>query len=123
MYVRRLVGRAALTCKDEHDFDAVRQPIRDSLGKLPWLLGLSKTPPVDVLNRKVAELLVERCTDEEHKTGVTECPDIRRHYLRFCDDAAQTPAEWALETAACHAIREWPAPIAPDTTEKAPESP
>lgn len=114
MYVRRLYGRAALICKDEQDFDAVRQPIRESLGKVPWVIGLSKTPSRADLNAAVAKMLVDRCVEEVQETGTSECPDIRTHYLRFCEDAAKSPGEWLEEKAACDAIRNWPAPVAAD---------
>lgn len=116
LYARRLVGRAVTVCKDLPSFETVRQPVRDALGKLPWLLKSDKKPPLVVLNAAIANLLVEECDRELSEAGSSNCPEIRRDYLALCDETARNPVQWALEKDACARVREWPEPLPPEPT-------
>jgi|SRR5579871_872617 len=100
IYVRRLIGRAAVVCKQAKEFRDVRQPIRDTLLKLPELAGNAKTPADG--NLRVAQLLKQRCDEEQQASGVSDCDDIVKGYLALCDQTkAKEPKKFADETAAC----------------------
>jgi hypothetical protein len=105
LFIRRVVGRAALVCRSFADFAAVREPIRASLAKVPWLLGVPKTPPGPDLNAAVANRLVRACTDEMAETATSDCPAIELHYDDLCRKVEQDGAAWGEEKEACEAIR------------------
>ncbi len=104
VYVRRLVGRAAEVCPSPKEFRAVRQPLRDTLVKLPELGGLApkgKLTPADA-NRRIAELLLARCNEESEASGATDCPEVLKGYRDLCQASRDKErAEYQNEAAAC----------------------
>ncbi len=84
IYVRRLVGRAALICPTLPELLTVRRPLRDVLIKLPQLGALTGKVTVGDAGRKLAEILRERCRAEMAVSGVSECPVIYEHYQKLC---------------------------------------
>lgn len=84
VYVRRLIGRAAVICNSMHDFRGVRAPIRDTLRNFPGLGELSGKVTVADANRRIAEMLRERCAEELKTSGTTECKDIIHGYSELC---------------------------------------
>lgn len=93
IYVRRLVGRAGLTCKTMKDFVAVRRPLIDAIQRMPALGGAMIVLPEPVAYERVARLLVEVCEEESSITGLNECLAIFEHYGLLCDDPTSTPKE------------------------------
>jgi hypothetical protein len=97
VYVRRLVGRAALVCATPKDFRAVRQPIRDTMLRNPGLLGLN-SPTEAEANLLVAGILQQKCEEEMAYSGASECPAILRAYAALCDNGGR---EMEDDRAAC----------------------
>jgi hypothetical protein len=97
VYVRRLVGRAALVCGTLKDFRAVRQPIRDTMLRNPGLLGLN-SPTEAEANLLVAGILQQKCEEEMAYSGASDCPAILRAYAALCDKGGREPED---ERAAC----------------------
>ena len=97
VYVRRLVGRAALVCGTLKDFRAVRQPIRDTMLRNPELLGLN-APTEAEANLLVAAILQQKCEEEMAYSGASECPDILRAYAALCGKGGSEPED---DRAAC----------------------
>ena len=97
VYVRRLVGRAALVCGTLKDFRAVRQPIRDTMLRNPELLGLN-SPTEAEANLLVAGILQQKCEEEMAYSGASECPAILRAYAALCDKGGREPED---DRAAC----------------------
>ena len=93
IYVRRLVGRAAITCKTMKDFSAVRQPLIDAIQRMPELGGAMIKLPDPVANERVARLLVEVCDEQSSVNGLNECSAIFEHYGMLCGDATSGPNE------------------------------
>jgi hypothetical protein len=102
VYVRRLVGRAALVCGSLKDFRAVRQPIRDTMLKNPELLGLNQ-PTETEANLLVAAILRQRCEDELTYSGASDCPDVLRAYAGLCARGGGEPED---EKRACEVVQE-----------------
>ena len=84
VYVRRLIGRAAVICNSMHEFRGVRAPIRDTLRNFPGLADLSGTVTVAAANARVAELLRERCDDELKTSGASDCKLVYKGYSELC---------------------------------------
>lgn len=84
VYVRRLIGRAAMVCNSMHEFRGVRAPIRDTLRKLPGIGGLSGDVPVEQANTRIAEILVERCRLEIETSGASDCREAYRGWAELC---------------------------------------
>ena len=87
IYVRKLVGRAAMICPTLPEFLTVRRPLRDVLIKTPQLGGLTTTAGKITLGdagRKLAEILRERCRAEMAVSGVSDCPLIYESYQKLC---------------------------------------
>jgi hypothetical protein len=102
MYVRRLVGRAAEICTNLKDFRTVRQPVRETLMKLPELGGLEGKVSARKAITTIAEILRDRCVEEMESTAVTACPDIWKGYERICTAAQkQDPKDFQDEADAC----------------------
>jgi hypothetical protein len=101
IYVRRLVGRAALTCKSMKDFADVRSPLIDAIQRMPELGGAMIKLPTPVANERVARLLVEVCDEESSINGLSECKAIFDHYALLCADATATPDD----VVACDVIK------------------
>ncbi len=102
VYVRRLVGRAALVCESLKDFRAVRQPIRDTMLANPGLLGLN-APTEAEANLLMASILVQKCEEEMTYSGASECPAILRAYATLCEKGGRDPAD---DRAACEVMQE-----------------
>jgi hypothetical protein len=92
VYVRRLVGRAALVCGTLKDFRAVRQPIRDTMMKNPELLGLN-APSEAEANLLMAAILVQKCEEEMAYSGASDCPAILRAYAGLCEKGGREPSD------------------------------
>lgn len=84
VYVRRLLGRAALVCHSMHDFRGVRQPIRDTLIRMPGLGELSGNVTHSEANARIAMILRERCQAEIAMSGASDCRDTFRAYSTLC---------------------------------------
>jgi hypothetical protein len=84
VYVRRLIGRAAMVCNSMHEFRQVRAPIRDTLRRLPGLGGLAGTVTAAQANTRIAEILRERCDTELDTSGASDCREIYRGYAALC---------------------------------------
>jgi hypothetical protein len=110
MYVRRLVGRAVLICKTESDFRGVRDPIRDSLEKVPDVEALPIHASDVDSGMGVAHLLVDTCIDEIEEFGSRDCVTIRTKYQELCKDMRKTASVWATEKSACDLVQNWPPP-------------
>jgi hypothetical protein len=104
VYVRRLVGRAAQVCTSLKEFRAVRRPIRDTMLKNPELLGLNE-PTGREANLLVAEILRQRCQDEQSISGATDCPEVLRGYAALCAKGLDGP-EAQDDGPACEVARE-----------------
>ena len=116
IYVRRLVGRASLTCKTMKDFVDVRRPLIDAIQRMPPLGGAMIVLPDPIANERVARLLIEVCDEESSISGMTECRAIFQHYGVLCADPTSSPNEAvaceAIKTAAAALARQTAAPIA-----------
>jgi hypothetical protein len=99
IYVRRLVGRAAVTCKSMKELAAVRRPLADALLKLPEIGALKGKLKEPDAYARIARLLVERCSGEIAIVGGGECAQIAEKYAALC---AGAPAE---ESAACELVK------------------
>src|SRR5512137_1111346 len=108
VYVRRLVGRAALVCGSLKDFQAVRQPIRDTMMKNPELLGLND-PSDSEANLLMAAILRQKCEEEMAYSGASDCPAILRAYEALCDKGGLVAAD---DKQACDVIRQGVAGLA-----------
>ncbi|HET8724108.1 MAG TPA: hypothetical protein VFM53_07850 [Anaeromyxobacteraceae bacterium] len=102
VYVRRLVGRAALVCGSLKDFKAVRLPIRDTMLRNPELLGLNEPTEAEA-NLLMAAILRQACEEELSYSGASDCPDILRAYAALCEKGARDAPE---DRAACGVIQE-----------------
>jgi hypothetical protein len=102
VYVRRLVGRAALVCGTLKDFRAVRQPIRDTMLKNPELLGLNSPTEADA-NLLMAAILRQKCEEEMAYSGASECPAILRAYAALCEKGGREPSD---DRAACEVVEQ-----------------
>jgi len=103
VYVRRVIGRAALVCPKLQDFKTVRAPIRDTLLKVPEVGGLKgKITPADA-NLKVVRVLIERCLHEVTVSSSSDCHEVFQHYDKFCATEAKDVAE---EAAACREVHD-----------------
>jgi hypothetical protein len=89
IYVRKLLGRAARVCESVKDFRAVRRPLRDTLLEFPELGGMKGKITGAMANKRIAEILRDRCLEEMDSTAVTGCRSVWRGYERLCT-AAQT---------------------------------
>jgi hypothetical protein len=104
IYVRRVLGHAAVACKSMKELQAVRRPIVEALARLPEILGAQgKFKPVEA-NMWVAHLLVETCSAEADTSGTTECGNILSHYMSLCSAPGKTPLS-ADEQPACELIK------------------
>lgn len=110
IYVRRLVGRAALICPTLPEFLTVRRPLRDVLIKLPQLAGLTGKVKVGDAGRRLAEILRDRCRAEMSVSGVSDCPLIYQHYQKLCGTVAA--AQRTKEQAGACRVFEDPALLA-----------
>jgi hypothetical protein len=102
VYVRRLVGRAALVCGSLKDFRAVRLPIRDTMLRNPELIGLNNPTDAEA-NLLIASILRQRCEEEMNYSGATDCPEILRAYASLCDKGGREPED---DRAACQVAQE-----------------
>lgn len=102
VYVRRLVGRAALVCGSLKDFQAVRQPIRDTMIKNPELLGLNDPSDAEA-NLLMAAILRQKCEEEMAYSGASDCPDILGAYAALCDRGGLVAED---DRQACDVIRQ-----------------
>lgn len=100
VYVRRLVGRAALVCTTLKDFRTVRQPIRDTMLANPELLGLN-SPTETEANLLMAAILRQKCEEEMAYSGASDCPAILRGYAALCENGGRNEAG---DQAACEVI-------------------
>lgn len=111
VYVRRLLGRAALVCGTLKDFRAVRQPIRDSMLRNPEWLGLNEPTEAEA-NLLTAAILRQKCEEEMAYSGATDCPAILRAYAGLCEKGARDEAG---DRDACDVIQQAVAGLLPVT--------
>ena len=102
VYVRRLVGRAAIVCGSLKDFRAVRQPIRDTMLRNPELIGLNSPTDAEA-NLLIASILRQRCEEEMNYSGASDCAEILRAYAALCDKGGREPEDDRL---ACQVAQE-----------------
>lgn len=98
VYVRRLVGRAAQVCSSLHEFQLVRRPMRDTLMKIPDVGDLTGKVDHALANRRVAEILRERCDSEVEMSGASDCREIYAGYVKLCASLAPAALEAAKNT-------------------------
>ncbi len=95
IYVRRLVGRAAMVCRSMKDLAAVRRPLVEVLVKFPDIAGLTgKVTQTDAITR-VAQVLSDGCRDELTLSGATECSTLVSRYVTLCSEGAPIKEEEA----------------------------
>jgi hypothetical protein len=99
IYIRRLVGRAAVTCKTMKEFGTVRRPLVDALMRLPEIGGLKGKVSEEDAYTRVAKLLIERCAGEVAIVGGGECAQIAEKYLGLCGATTKD------EAAACEIVK------------------
>lgn len=102
IYVRRLVGRAAQVCKTMKDFVSVRRPLVEAFRATPELGGATKKLGAPEANARVAQLLVDACTDELTVSGMGDCQSIFEHYGALCAEAGGATKD---EAPACDVIK------------------
>jgi hypothetical protein len=123
VYVRRVIGRAALICPTMKEFRTIRQPIRETMIHLPEIGGLKGKVSAAEADTQIARLLVARCTNELSVSGASDCPEIYNHFEKLC--ASTKKAELAEDEGACAVLKEAAAahPSASPPAEKPGESP
>lgn len=84
LYVRRLMGRAAIVCSDMKEFHAVRNPLRDTVIRTPAVAGAKGPLQAAMANQKIAEVLRDRCEEDLSVNGASDCGDIYLNYMRLC---------------------------------------
>jgi hypothetical protein len=100
VYVRRLVGEAAVVCSTIADFRAVRRPLRDTLVKAPKIGGLTFPTTPEAANTRIAEILRDRCLGDMAVSGASDCPEIFAGYARLCEQPEVAPKDLAKATPA-----------------------
>lgn len=103
LYVRRLLGRAAQTCKSPEDFFDVRRPLAQTLLRLPELADATTRLKEVEVNQRLVSILIEECRDEI-EIGRTECVPMIEKYGVLCSQVVK-PAEKAVEGPACEAAK------------------
>lgn len=104
IYVRRLVGRAAVACKSLKELDGVRRPLVETVLRAPEIAAAARGLTLSEANAAVARTLVDGCQDELGITGVSECPAILQHYLALCGEPGARKGS-KDEDAACGIVR------------------
>lgn len=116
MYVRKLFGRAARICDTVKDFRAVRRPLTDTLLKFPELGGLSGTLTAAQANKRIAEILRDKCVEEMESTAITGCRSVWRGYEKMCStQETEKAVELPEDAEACAVMR---ASVPPPRTDK-----
>jgi hypothetical protein len=116
IYVRKLFGRAARVCESAKDFRSVRRPLTDTLIKFPELAGLTGNPTAAEANKRIAEILRDRCVEEMNSTAVTGCRSVWKGYEKFCAaQEAENAKELPEDADACAVMR---ASVPPPRTDK-----
>jgi hypothetical protein len=104
IYVRKLMGRAALTCKTMREFSLVRHPLADTLTQVPKLVGATGRPKPAEVNAHLAQMLIDLCKAELENNPLSECTAILERYAVLCDEPGK-PADQALEKPACALVK------------------
>lgn len=86
LYVHRLYGHAALVCKTYKDQELVRRPLAEALERMPGIVGASGHMKRVEANTRIAQILVERCSQEIALSGTSDCPRIYRQLASTCPD-------------------------------------
>jgi hypothetical protein len=122
IYVRRLVGRASIACKSMKELAMVRRPLADALMRLPEIGGAKgKLKEPDAFGR-IAQVLIDRCSDEVAITGPGECGQAFEKYSALCNDVK--PPDGKDEQAACALVKgATPAMTKPSPLSPAPAEP
>lgn len=102
IYVRKLMGHAAIACRSMKDYSNVRRPLMETMVRQPAIAGMSGKPKPQEASTRLAQILGETCHEEVLITGVSECPQILQHYLKLCADEKK-PSE--NEAAACEQVK------------------
>lgn len=103
MYVLNVLGAAARHCKQEDDFEKVREPLRDALVKVPDLGGSTNTKLDNAkASRRLAEILRDECEDDMSTSTQSGCPEALRGYAQFCATMpTEQPHDYAQQKDAC----------------------
>ena len=96
VYVRRLLGRGALSCATFDDFAQVRRPLRQVLLKNPELAGEKALSDLPRANKALAILLHDDCLDEVAGGSSGDCPEVMEHYQQLCRELAAAPVAHAV---------------------------
>ncbi len=97
LYVRKLLGRAAIVCKSPDDFSDVRLPLAQTLGRMPELADAGARLKEAEVNTTLVNILADECRDEA-EAGRRDCVPVFQHYLALCGHqpanrrAAESPA-------------------------------
>jgi hypothetical protein len=84
VYVRRVVGRAAIICAGMKELRAVRKPLRETVIRTPAIVGAKGPLHANVANAKIAEVLRDRCQEDLAVNGASDCSDVYLHYMWLC---------------------------------------
>jgi hypothetical protein len=136
VYVRRLLGRAALSCPTFDDFDQVRRPLRQVLQRNPEMGFAKGNLDGAQANTALALMLYASCVDEVAGGSNGDCAEVMERYGSLCHQLAAGPVakpaspdagghsgsksavradrvpEWPEEQAACDVIAR-PLPVGP----------
>ncbi len=97
-YVRKIFGRGVQVCPSIEELRRIRQPLRDTLMRVPEIGGLSGKITASQAKVKLAEILRDACQEEVLATGISDCPEIWEHYKKLCAKAEGD------EVAACQIV-------------------
>ena len=104
LYVRRLVGRAAIICTTPAAFREVRRPLRDAIEKQPTLAALQAKPTAQGANSRIAEMLRDGCKNDQESNALTDCPDMEKGYAKLCAEMQKLP-DFTDDQSACAIIQ------------------
>jgi hypothetical protein len=90
-YVRRIFGRALRVCANIHDVGQVRQPLRELLLRVPELGDLKAPVTKAVVNKRIVEILRDRCKEEFAVAMSPECDEAFDRYAGLCTRPGRTP--------------------------------
>jgi hypothetical protein len=86
------------------EFRVIRQPIRETMIRLPEIGGLKGKVTPSQADTQIAQLLVARCNSELSVSGASDCPEIFNHFEKLC--AATKKTELAEDDGSCAVLKE-----------------
>ena len=102
VYLRRVMGRAALVCPTLAELRQVQRPLAETASRIPEIVGLAAPLSVAAATTRLVELLRLECRHENSVIGGSECPAIFRHYAKLCADIHKTNlGEFEAAAASC----------------------